>query len=269
MNGDTPVLFGVDAPDMGGFSCVLVSSLMLYFFALGADIFQTVSVADLWKLGQIRPGDTVKFEMIDPTESEYLLSRQQQWLNALQSHSEWVPSCAAQRSSSIPSTSTLHQDRKPDGSDVLLRTAGDRFILYEVGAMALDLSNRVRVELWDRAMRAANIKGVINYNVAIRSSMVQFDPTIISRNELLRIMIEKDKKLENTENVQLDITTWKFPVVVDDRWCREAVEFYMKTARKEAVYLPSNVVRTEVLRLRNTRLYFWLRNTWQRTMAFL
>ncbi|KIR97121.1 urea carboxylase [Cryptococcus deuterogattii 2001/935-1] len=224
MNGDTPVLFGVDAPDMGGFSCVL-----------------TVSVADLWKLGQIRPGDTVKFEMIDPTESEYLLSRQQQWLNALQSHSEWVPSCAAQRSSSIPSTSILHQDRKPDGSDVLLRTAGDRFILYEVGAMALDLSNRVRVELWDRAMRAANIKGVINYNVAIRSSMVQFDPTIISRNELLRIMIEKDKKLENTENVQLDITTWKFPVVVDDKWCREAVEFYMKTARKEAVYLPSNV----------------------------
>ncbi|KIR50865.1 urea carboxylase [Cryptococcus gattii Ru294] len=224
MNGDTPVLFGVDAPDMGGFSCAL-----------------TVSVADLWKLGQIRPGDMVKFEMIDPTESEYLLSRQQQWLNALQSPSEWVPSCAAQRSSSIPSTSILHQDRKPDGSNVLLRTAGDRFILYEVGAMALDLSNRVRVELWDRAMRAANIKGVINYNVAVRSAMVQFDPTIISRNELLRIMVEKDKKLENTEDVQLDITTWKFPVVVDDRWCREAVEFYMKSARKEAVYLPSNV----------------------------
>lgn len=228
-----------------------------------------MSVADLWKLGQIRPGDMVKFEMIDPTESEYLLSSQQQWLNALQSPSEWVPSCAAQLSSSIPSTSILHQDRKPDGSDVLLRTAGDRFILYEVGAMALDLSNRVRVELWDRAMRAANIKGVINYNVAVRSAMVQFDPTIISRNELLRIMVEKDKKLENTEDVQLDITTWKFPVVVDDRWCREAVGFYMKTARKEAVYLPSNVVRTEVLRLRNTRLYFWLRNTWQKTMTFL
>lgn len=25
VNGDTPVLFGVDAPDMGGFACVLVS----------------------------------------------------------------------------------------------------------------------------------------------------------------------------------------------------------------------------------------------------
>ncbi|OWZ26724.1 urea carboxylase [Cryptococcus neoformans Tu259-1] len=224
MNGDTPVLFGVDAPDMGGFSCVL-----------------TVCAADLWKLGQIRPGDMIRFAMIDPTDSEYLLSRQQQWLNSLQSPCEWVPSCDAQPSSSIPSTSILHQDQKPDGSNVSFRTAGDRFILYEVGAMALDLSNRVRVELWDRAMRAATIKGVINYNVAVRSSMVQFDPSVIARDELLRIMIEKDKELKNTEDVQLDITTWKFPVVVDDRWCREAVEFYMKTARKEAVYLPNNV----------------------------
>lgn len=105
-------------------------------------------------------------------------------------------------------------------------------------------------------MRAATIKGVINYNVAVRSSMVQFDPSVIARDELLRIMIEKDKELKNTEDVQLDITTWKFPVVVDDRWCREAVEFYMKTARKEAVYLPNNVVRLKRLRLENIRLCF-------------
>ena len=32
-----------------------------------------------------------------------------------------------------------------------------------------------------------------------------------------------------------------FPIVLDDRWSREALERYMKSIRSDAVYLPSNV----------------------------
>lgn len=32
-----------------------------------------------------------------------------------------------------------------------------------------------------------------------------------------------------------------FPIVLDDRWGKEALEKYMRTARSEASYLPSNV----------------------------
>lgn len=32
-----------------------------------------------------------------------------------------------------------------------------------------------------------------------------------------------------------------FPIVLDDRWCREALERYMRTIRNRAVYLPSNI----------------------------
>ena len=32
-----------------------------------------------------------------------------------------------------------------------------------------------------------------------------------------------------------------FPVVLDDRWNREALEKYMRTTRKSAAYLPSNI----------------------------
>lgn len=32
-----------------------------------------------------------------------------------------------------------------------------------------------------------------------------------------------------------------FPIVLDDRWNREALEKYMRSARDKAVYLPSNI----------------------------
>lgn len=32
-----------------------------------------------------------------------------------------------------------------------------------------------------------------------------------------------------------------FPIVLDDKWSKEAVERYMATMREKAVYLPSNV----------------------------
>ena len=42
--GDTPILLGPDGPSLGGFVCPV-----------------TVVSADRWKLGQLRPGDTVRF----------------------------------------------------------------------------------------------------------------------------------------------------------------------------------------------------------------
>ena len=32
-----------------------------------------------------------------------------------------------------------------------------------------------------------------------------------------------------------------FPIVLDDRWCREALARYMRSVRNRAAYLPSNV----------------------------
>ncbi|WVQ81675.1 urea carboxylase [Cryptococcus sp. DSM 104549] len=227
INGDTPVLFGVDAPDMGGFACVL-----------------TVATSDLWKLGQIRPNDTVQFHLIDPDAVEQLVQRSDAWLSSLSTTSPWSPTSSLDTPSSALSTSSsslLHRRRDGKTPEVIFRAAGDQFILYEVGPMALDVADRVRVELWERAMRAAKIEGIINFNTCVRSCLVQFDPEKIAMKELLDKMVEVDSTLAGIEDVELEYSTFRFPVVVDDKWCREAVDFYMKTARKEAVYLPSNV----------------------------
>lgn len=42
--GDLPVILAVDGPSLGGFVCPI-----------------TIVRADLWKIGQLRPGDTIRF----------------------------------------------------------------------------------------------------------------------------------------------------------------------------------------------------------------
>ena len=50
--GDMPVILGPDGPSLGGFVCPA-----------------TICLADLWKVGQLRPGDRVRFQPITPAES--------------------------------------------------------------------------------------------------------------------------------------------------------------------------------------------------------
>jgi urea carboxylase len=45
--GDMPVILGPDGPSLGGFVCPA-----------------TIVEAELWKLGQLRPGDTVRFHRL-------------------------------------------------------------------------------------------------------------------------------------------------------------------------------------------------------------
>ncbi|WP_232542017.1 5-oxoprolinase/urea amidolyase family protein [Nocardia bovistercoris] len=55
VSGDTPILLGPDGPSLGGFACPL-----------------TVISAHRWKLGQLRPGDTVRFVPVTDAEAELL-----------------------------------------------------------------------------------------------------------------------------------------------------------------------------------------------------
>jgi len=59
--GDTPVILGLDGPSLGGFVCPV-----------------TVVKADLWKVGQLFPGDTITFvrtTFARAVEAESVMSR--------------------------------------------------------------------------------------------------------------------------------------------------------------------------------------------------
>src|SRR5262249_58618075 len=56
--GDMPVILGPDGPSLGGFVCPA-----------------TIVGAELWKMGQLRPGDKVRFVRLSPAEAAVRLAR--------------------------------------------------------------------------------------------------------------------------------------------------------------------------------------------------
>jgi urea carboxylase len=59
---------------------------------------------------------------------------------------------------------------------------------------------------------------------------------------MLDILVTAQKAVpEDVTGMSFPARRITFPVVLDDRWNREALERYMTTIRKKAVYLPSNI----------------------------
>lgn len=125
--GDMPVLLGPDGPSLGGFVCPA-----------------TVLSSERWKLGQLRPGDTVRFRPVDVT-------------GALRPE--------------IVDGGVLARD-----GDVTYRRSGDDNLLVEFGPMQLDLALRMRVHALMEAVAAADLAGVTDLTPGIRSLQIQTDP---------------------------------------------------------------------------------------------
>ena len=64
--GDMPIVLGPDGPSLGGFVCPA-----------------TVIEADLWKLGQLRAGDRVRFRALDHGEARARHAAQARWITDL------------------------------------------------------------------------------------------------------------------------------------------------------------------------------------------
>src|SRR5205085_10162687 len=59
--GDMPIILGPDGPSLGGFVCPA-----------------TVAAAELWKIGQLRPGNRVRFVPISAADAAARLAEQEQ-----------------------------------------------------------------------------------------------------------------------------------------------------------------------------------------------
>lgn len=74
------------------------------------------------------------------------------------------------------------------------------------------------------------------------STQIHFDPLVISQASLLSALVEAEASLPaNVESLEFPGRKITFPVVLDDKWNREALEKYMRSIRDTAVYLPSNI----------------------------
>jgi urea carboxylase len=182
--GDMPVILGPDGPSLGGFVCPAV-----------------ITHDELWKTGQLRPGDTINFVRVNGEDAVI----------------------------------------KTIAPGVVARAAGDRYLLIEYGEAILDLNLRFRVQAILNWFEQEKPKGIIDLTPGIRSLQVHYDAGILSRAELLTLLDRAEADLPNLEDLEIPTRIIHLPLSWDDPATRLAIEKYMKSVRPDAPWCPSNI----------------------------
>ena len=89
--GDMPVILGLDGPSLGGFVCPA-----------------TIVHAELWKIGQLKPGDTLRFHSLSHATAHHLELNQTHQITTL------YPSTHLPIHPSTPTSPILHHLTNPD-----------------------------------------------------------------------------------------------------------------------------------------------------------
>ncbi|MFJ2664765.1 5-oxoprolinase/urea amidolyase family protein [Nocardia fluminea] len=213
--GDTPILLGPDGPSLGGFVCPV-----------------TVVAADRWKLGQLTPGDKVRFV---PIRSE---------------HAAPAAELGARRRACFGTVVSAGRDgddgilrrtEVDDETGVTYRRQGDDGVLVEYGTLTLDLGLRARVHALHQHLVAIGRRGVIELTPGIRSLQIRVDPAVLPITSLLDLLAEAEAQLPNSDQLVVPSRTVHLPLSWDDPSTREAITRYMHGVRADAPWCPWNI----------------------------
>nr|WP_298723760.1 urea carboxylase [uncultured Steroidobacter sp.] len=207
--GDMPVILGPDGPSLGGFVCPA-----------------TVISSELWKLGQLRPGDKVRFRCVS-------METQMRDAGAIRD-AAMLPR--------IPEPVLHTEAASAAGAPaVCYRQAGDSYLLIEYGPLVLDLELRFRVHALMDWLQRQRVSGVLELTPGIRSLQVHFDRATISQRALLDILLRAEHELPAVDDIEVPSRIVHLPLSWDDPATRVAIDKYMQSVRKDAPWCPSNI----------------------------
>ncbi|MYS19546.1 urea carboxylase [Streptomyces sp. DvalAA-14] len=209
--GDMPVLLGPDGPSLGGFVCPA-----------------TVVTGQRWKLGQLRPGDTVRFVPLSEDAATALRAR---------------PATAPTPSRPVIADGGVlgRAEQTPARPAVTYRRSGDDNLLVEYGPMRLDLALRMRVHALAEHLAAQRLPGVVDLTPGIRSLQIHVDPAALPTGKLLDLVREAEDQLPPTDELVVPSRTVHLPLSWDDPATREAIARYMAGVRDDAPWCPWNI----------------------------
>ena len=215
--GDMPVILGPDGPSLGGFVCPA-----------------TVITADLWQLGQLKAGATVRFVPVNYAQAVALEAAQLASIEQLQASAPVVTG-SSQLQSPIVKRSTVA------GDDVVCRLAGDHFLLVELGPQELDIARRFKVHALMLWFEAQSVPGIRELTPGIRSLQIHYDAQHLSLAELLRHVDRATEALVHSEDLSVPSRIVHLPLSWDDEACRVAIDKYTQSVRPDAPWCPSNL----------------------------
>jgi urea carboxylase len=208
--GDHPVILGPDGPSLGGFVCPA-----------------TVVTSERWKLGQLRPGDRVRFV---PAEDAAVLPELP------------LPGRVATRRVLPRDDGIL--GRREEGRDapaVTYRRNGDDNLLIEYGPIVLDLGLRIRVHALAERLAADQLPGLIDMTPGVRSLQLHFDPDRLSLHSVVAAARDAEETLPPTGALTVRSRSVRMPLSFDDPSIQETINRYMAGVRDDAPWCPSNI----------------------------
>jgi urea carboxylase len=235
--GDMPVILGPDGPSLGGFVCPAI-----------------VTRSDLWKLGQLRPGDRIRFYCITCDDAVTRRLAQDEYIIGLEpphgmlvgagdaavDDVEPVPSAGKPLTPARIPSSVLYSSG--EGNDALcVRQSGEDYVLVEFGPPVLDLELRFRVHALMQSLEAQRLTSIIDLTPGIRSLQIHFDSRALSQANALELVLEAHAALPPLEDLEVPSRIVHLPLSWDDPATRLAIDKYMQSVRPDAPWCPSNI----------------------------
>jgi urea carboxylase len=218
--GDMPIILGPDGPSLGGFVCPLV-----------------VIQADLWKVGQLAPGDSVRFDLVSDAQAQAA----EEAMEALLTDSPPAPARSAAPGADPHSPilgSTGAHGQRPQ---VVYRRQGDRHILVEYGPLVLDLTLRIRIHALMLELQRRALPAVIDITPGIRSLQVHFDSRRLTQAALLQTLADAEDQIGDLTDFSIPSRVIHLPLSWGDPAIHETIEKYLASVRSDAPWCPDNI----------------------------
>jgi urea carboxylase len=220
--GDMPVILGPDGPSLGGFVCPV-----------------TIVQAELWKLGQLRPGDKVQFKRLSPADARALEIKQDEEIAALSP----VAASASVDADALGADDCIVGDHPQDGvlPRVVYRRQGDKYLLVEYGPIVLDFELRFRAHVLMTKLDALAVPGIVDLTPGIRSLQIHYDSRVLPLKTLVAKLADIEDAMGDIGDIEVPSRVVHMPLSWDDAATQLAISKYMQSVRADAPWCPSNI----------------------------
>lgn len=216
LTGDQSILLGPDGPSLGGFVCSV-----------------TAAKGELWKLGQLHPGDKVHFQLLTLEQAEAIRKAQEANIN-LDYTKVALPKPEKLNASYAVLAAGVH-----DNTEYKIRLQGEENILIEYGKMELNIELRFRVHVLMEEIKKNELP-IIDMTPGIRSLQIHFDVSKISAIEMSKEVEKINSRLTELDDITVPSRIIKLPLSWDDPQTQIAAKRYQQTVRPDAPWCPSN-----------------------------
>ena len=224
--GDEAVVLTCDGPSLGGFV-----------------VFCVVASSEMWKLGQARPGDTIRLRAIDAEAASRLDSDLSAAIQDLTELPRLEDYCIEDGESI--QTSAVAGEIDCGGERIIARQAGDCSMILEFGKTeAFDLRQSFNIHAFCQNHKNTPIEGVEEVTPGVRTIHLIYNGGLSPRTVLDRLA---NHVSSYTVSNRVPSRTLHLPLAFDDSVSQAAVDRYAATIRSEAPWLPSNVEFLEKL----------------------